>query len=209
MPTKSPRSQPAKPASKRPAVPSSEIALFADVRAFAAYLETHHSTSTGIWLRLAKKGSGLSSLTYDEALDVALAHGWIDGQKKPYDDRSWLQRFTPRSARSIWSKRNRDRIAALVDAGKMHPRGLAEVERARQDGRWDAAYDSPSKASVPDDLASALAQNKKAAAFFATLNSRNRFSILFRVQQAKKPETRARRIAEFVAMLARGEKLYP
>jgi uncharacterized protein YdeI (YjbR/CyaY-like superfamily) len=208
--TSKPTTKPARRTETKKTGPSpSDSILFRDAKAFREYLEEHHSSSTGIWLRFAKKGSGITSVSYSDALDVALAFGWIDGQARPFDESSWLQRFTPRGPRSIWSKRNRERIAALVAAGAMHPRGLAEVERAKSDGRWEAAYDSPSKATVPDDLAAALARNEKAASQFAKLDSRNRFSILFRVHQAKKPETRQRRIAEFVAMLARGEKLHP
>lgn len=185
-----------------------EIA-FPTPAAFAAWLAEHHAASTGIWLRIAKSGSGIPSVTYAEALDEALCYGWIDGQKKGYDADAWLQKFTPRRAKSIWSKINRDKVAALIAAGRMQPAGLAEVERAKADGRWDAAYDSQRTAEVPADLQAALDANDEARAFFATLNSANRFAILWRVQTAKRPETRAKRIADLVAMLGRGEKLHP
>ncbi len=151
----------------------------------------------------------MRSITYDEALEAALAYGWIDGQKRRLDEQWWLQRFTPRGTRSIWSKVNRERALALMAAGTMRATGLAEVERAKRDGRWDAAYDSPKGATVPADLSKALAAEPRAAAFFATLDSRNRYAVLFRIQTAKRAETRARHIARFVEMLAKGEKLYP
>ena len=166
------------------------------------------ATSRGVWLRLAKKASGTPSVTYAEAIGVALAWGWIDGQKRPGDETSWLQKFSPRGARSIWSKINRDKALALIASGAMQPPGLAEVERAKRDGRWDAAYDAPSRAAVPEDLAAALATSPRAAAFFATLDAANRYSVLFRIQTPKKPETRAKRIEHFVAMLARHEKIH-
>ena len=182
---------------------------FAAPRAFSDWLADHHASSRGIWLRLAKKASGTVSITYAEAIDVALAWGWIDGQKQRGDEASWLQKYTPRGAKSVWSKINREKALALIEAGTMQPAGLAEVERAKGDGRWDMAYDSPSQATVPDDLQAALAKNARAAAFFATLDARNRYAVLWRVQTAKKAETRARRIADLVAMLARGEKVHP
>jgi len=186
-----------------------EILPFASGEAWERWLHEHHETAPGVWIRFAKKGSGVPTVTYLDALRVALRFGWIDGQARSLDERFYLQRFTPRRARSIWSKRNRDFATALIEAGRMQPAGLREVERAKADGRWDAAYDAPSTATVPDDLRAALDAEPDAAAFFATLNSRNRYAILHRVQTAKKPETRARRIATFVAMLARGETLYP
>ncbi|MDE3155038.1 MAG: YdeI/OmpD-associated family protein [Acidobacteriota bacterium] len=182
---------------------------FAAPRAFADWLAGHHASSRGIWLRLAKKGSGAASITYAEAIEVALAWGWIDGQKQRGDEASWLQKFTPRGARSVWSKINREKALALIESGGMQPAGLAEVERAKRDGRWDAAYDPASRATVPDDLQAALAKNARAAAFFVTLDASNRYAVLWRVQTAKKAETRQKRIARFVAMLARGEKLHP
>jgi uncharacterized protein YdeI (YjbR/CyaY-like superfamily) len=183
--------------------------LFAQPQDWRAWLDEHHASSSGIWLRLAKKASGIQSITYPEALEVALCYGWIDGQKKSFDESTWLQKFTPRGAKSIWSKVNREKALALIESGQMQPAGLAAVESARKDGRWEAAYDSQSVAGVPDDLQAELDRNPAAKAFFATLNSRNRYAILFRIQTAKKAETRARRIQEFVGMLERHETLYP
>ena len=182
---------------------------FAEARLWAAWLDEHHATSSGVWLRIAKKASGTASVTYDEALEAALCYGWIDGQKKSYDDASWLQKFTPRGLKSIWSKVNRAKAEQLIECGEMQPAGLAAVDQAKQDGRWDAAYDSQSSASVPDDFQAALDQHEGARAFFATLNSRNRYAILFRIQTAKKAETRAKRIEQFIQMLANHETLYP
>ena len=182
---------------------------FASREAWAAWLEAHHGDDAGVWVKFAKKASGIPTVVYAEALDVALCWGWIDGQVKPVDDDWYLQRFTPRRARSKWSKRNREKALALIESGEMRPPGLAEVERAKADGRWDAAYDSPSKIEVPDDLREALDAEPKAAALFAELDSQNRYAILYRVHDAKRADTRARRIAEFVAMLARGETPLP
>ena len=185
------------------------IKLFEDQAAWAAWLELHHADSPGLWLQHAKKASGLVSVSYAEALDVALCYGWIDGQKKSYDELSWLQKWTPRGAKSIWSKINRQHVLRLTESGQIRPAGLAAVESAKSDGRWDAAYDSHSSATVPSDLQAALDSNAEAGAFFATLNSTNRYAILFRIQTAKKPETRAKRIQEFIGMLERHEKIYP
>lgn len=181
----------------------------ADAATWARWLQRHHATHAGVWLRIAKKASGIASIDHAEALEIALCYGWIDGQRKGDGEQHFLQRFTPRTARSTWSKINRDKVLKLIDAGRMQPAGLMEVERARADGRWDAAYDAQSVATVPPDLQAALDANPKANAFFATLDSRNRYAVLFRTQGAKKPETRAKRIAQFVAMLAKGEKLHP
>jgi uncharacterized protein YdeI (YjbR/CyaY-like superfamily) len=178
----------------------------------AEALETwliEHQDCAGIWLKIRKKGPGIVALDYDQALDVALCFGWIDGQKGAFDDEWWLQRFTPRKRNSRWSKINCDRVTALVDQGRMRPAGLAEVERAKKDGRWQAAYDGARTAQVPDDLAAALAASPAAASFFETLDGRNRYAILYRIQAVKKAETRARRIEKYVAMLACGEKLHP
>jgi uncharacterized protein YdeI (YjbR/CyaY-like superfamily) len=182
---------------------------FAGPEEFRAWLREHHDTSPGIWMKLAKKGSGLTTVTYDEAVEVALTFGWIDGQARPGDDTYWRQGFTRRRPRSPWSKRNRERAEALIAAGAMEPSGLAEVERARADGRWDRAYEGPRTAEPPPDLLEALAARPAARDFFATLNSTNRFAILYRIQDARRPETRARRIAKFVDMLERGETIYP
>lgn len=182
---------------------------FADAPAWTTWLATHHSLSEGVWLKIAKKGSGRNSVTYAEALEVAITWGWIDGQKLKLDETWWLQRFTPRGPRSVWSKINREKALALIASGRMEPAGLAEVDRAKRDGRWEAAYESQSRATVPPDLAAALAANSRAAEFFEKLDSGNRYAVLFRVHAAKKPETRATRIAKFVEMLARHEKLHP
>jgi uncharacterized protein YdeI (YjbR/CyaY-like superfamily) len=186
-----------------------EVLAFPDRDAWAAWLAEEHASSPGVWLKLAKKGSGKGSVSYEEAVDAALCYGWIDGQGAPYDDRFSLQRFTPRRARSVWSKRNRAKAEALMASGAMQAAGLREVERAKADGRWERAYDSPSTATVSDDLREALDREPDAAALFAELDGRNRYAILYRVQDAKRPETRARRIAQFVAMLKAGDTPYP
>jgi uncharacterized protein YdeI (YjbR/CyaY-like superfamily) len=173
-----------------------------------AWLEAHHATSDGIWMKIAKKGTGIPTVAYPEVLDTALCFGWIDGQRKALDDRYFLQRFTPRRARSRWSQVNRDKVAALTKAGRMRPAGVAEVERAKADGRWDAAYASVRTMEVPADLQRELDARPQAAAFFATLSSQNRYSILYRLHDAKRSETRARRLEQFVAMLEAGETIY-
>jgi uncharacterized protein YdeI (YjbR/CyaY-like superfamily) len=185
------------------------ILELAHAAAWLKWLQQNHASSTGVWIKLAKKSSKLQSITYAEAVDGALRWGWIDGQGRSHDERAWLQKFTPRRARSIWSKINRDKALALIARGEMQPPGLAEVERAKGDGRWEAAYDSPRTATVPADFERALAASAPAAEFFTKLSSANRYAILWRLQTAKRPETRARRISQFVAMLARGEKLHP
>jgi uncharacterized protein YdeI (YjbR/CyaY-like superfamily) len=183
--------------------------LFEHQQAWADWLDKNHAMSTGLWLRLAKKAAGLKSVSYAEAVEVALCYGWIDGQTKSYDESSWLQKFTPRGAKSIWSKINREKAERLIKNGQMKPAGLQAVESAKQDGRWDRAYDSPSNATVPDDFQAELDKNTKAKAFFATLNNTNKYAILFRIQTAKKAETRAKRIRQFIDMLEKNEKLYP
>ena len=185
------------------------IMPFASREAWEAWLEEQHATSDGLWLKLAKKGSGIETVTFAEALDVALCYGWIDSQADKFDGDYWLQRFTPRKLRSKWSQVNREKVAKLIEAGRMKPAGLREVERAKADGRWDAAYEPPSTATVPDDLRAELEKNVAAREFFETLDRTNRYAILHRIQDAKKPETRARRIAKYVEMLAEGKKLYP
>jgi uncharacterized protein YdeI (YjbR/CyaY-like superfamily) len=160
-------------------------------------------------MRIAKKGSGIASVTHDEALDVALCFGWIDAQRKPLDDTYFLQRFCPRRPRSKWSKRNVGKVEKLTAAGRMRPPGLAEVEKAKADGRWDDAYDSPANIRVPDDLQRELDARPEALKFFETLSSQNRYAFLYRLQDAKRPETRARRLEQFVGMLERGEAFYP
>jgi uncharacterized protein YdeI (YjbR/CyaY-like superfamily) len=181
---------------------------FKDKKAWSVWLAKNHAKSPGVWLKLAKKDSDVQSVTYPEALDAALCYGWIDGQKQAHDDAFWLQKFTPRGPRSIWSKINREKAEALIASGEMKPSGLAAIERAKENGQWEKAYESQSRASVPDDLQAALDRNPKAKAFFATLNSVNRYAIVFRVHNAKKPETRARRIQQFVAMLEQHEKIH-
>ena len=193
------------PPPKDPAAPR----RFASQRAFETWLRTHHATSDGLWLQIAKAGAAQPSVSYAQALESALCFGWIDGQKKSLDGQHWLQRFTPRRARSIWSKVNRAKALALIEQGRMQPAGLREVERAQADGRWDDAYDSARTSTVPADLQAALDAEPKARAFFDALDAANRYAVLWRVQTAKKAETRARRIAQFAAMLARGEKLHP
>jgi uncharacterized protein YdeI (YjbR/CyaY-like superfamily) len=185
------------------------IFLFPHQNAWIAWLAANHATSAGVWLRLAKKGSPIQSLSYAEALEAALCYGWIDAQKKGESEHAWLQRFTPRRRKSIWSKVNREKSTALIEAGRMQSAGLQQVERAKQDGRWDAAYDSPGNAEVPDDLQAALDRNARANAFFRTLDRANRYAILWRIQTAKKAETRARRVRQFVEMLDRHEKIHP
>ena len=184
------------------------IEEFRGIAAFQAWLAEHHATSPGIWLRIGKKNSGLVTTTHDEALEAALAYGWIDGQMRPGDATYWLQGFTRRTARSPWSKRNCDNADRLIAAGQMEPAGQAEVDRAKSDGRWARAYDSQRNIQEPPDLVAALAANQPATDFYATLNSINRYAIVYRIQDAKRPETRANRIAKFVDMLARGEKIY-
>jgi uncharacterized protein YdeI (YjbR/CyaY-like superfamily) len=193
---------------KLPAAQAPTMA-FATLKAWDTWLAKHHASSRGVWLQLAKKGSGATSVTYPEALTVALTWGWIDGHKRGLDATHWLQKFTPRAPKSLWSKINRDKALALIASGAMQPAGLAEVERAQADGRWAAAYAGAKTITVPDELAAALAANPRAAAGFATLDARNRFAVLFRVRTAKRAETRARRIALLVEMLARGDTLYP
>jgi uncharacterized protein YdeI (YjbR/CyaY-like superfamily) len=185
------------------------VLAFPNQAAFREWLEAEHGRSSGLWLRIARKGAGEASVTYAEALEVALCYGWIDGQKAPGDrDGWWLQRFTPRRARSRWSRVNREKAEALIAAGAMRPAGLAEVEQAKADGRWDAAYAGQRSAAVPDDLRAALDASPAAAEAFAGLDSANRYAILYRVEEAKRAATRAARIERFVAMLERGETLH-
>jgi len=185
------------------------VLAFPDPAGWEKWLAAEHVGSTGLWLKLAKKGCPDITVSYAETLDVALCFGWIDGQKRPLDDEYWLQRFTPRKPGSKWSKINRGKAAALTAAGQMQPAGLREVEAAKADGRWAAAYDGQRTATVPDDLRQALDQDEEAAAFFATLDRGNRYAILYRIHEAKKPETRAARIAKFVAMLQVHQTVHP
>jgi uncharacterized protein YdeI (YjbR/CyaY-like superfamily) len=184
------------------------VVPFASKEAWADWLAANHATSNGVWLKIAKAGAGHPSVSYAEAVDIALCYGWIDGQKGAYDKAWWVQRFTRRGARSKWSKINCGKVEALIAAGEMRPAGLAEVQRAKADGRWAEAYESQRTATVPDDLAAALEANPEAAAFFATLKGASRYAILIRIHEAKRPATRAQRIERFVEMLARGEAPY-
>jgi uncharacterized protein YdeI (YjbR/CyaY-like superfamily) len=185
------------------------VIAFSSQQAFDVWLGSQTGDCRGLWLKVARKSSGIASISRTEAVDSALCHGWIDGQLDSFDSNYWLIRFTPRQPTSKWSEINRARAQELVALGRMRPAGVKEMERAKKDGRWDAAYAGQSKAQVPDDLARALAKSKKAKAFFETLDSKNRFAILYRVHSAKKPETRAARIVKFVAMLVEGETLHP
>jgi uncharacterized protein YdeI (YjbR/CyaY-like superfamily) len=185
------------------------ILAVASPEAWEAWLAEQHQASSGVRLKLAKKGAASGGVSHAEALEVALCYGWIDGQASKFDDAYWLCRFTPRRPRSRWSKINRTKAEHLIASGKMKPAGLRQVEAAKADGRWDAAYDAQSTATVPDDLRAALDRNPRAAEFFETLNRTNRYAILYRIQDAKKSETRARRIEKYVAMLEAGEKVYP
>ncbi len=184
------------------------IIPFASKDAWEAWLEKEHERSDGIWVKIAKKASGIETVTHAEALEIALCFGWIDGQRGGVDEQFFIQRFTPRRARSRWSRINRDKAERLIEQGAMRPAGRREVERAKEDGRWEAAYASPSTIEVPDDLRQALEANPAAKEFFATLTGANRYAVLYRIHDAKRPETRARRIAQFVAMLERGETLH-
>jgi uncharacterized protein YdeI (YjbR/CyaY-like superfamily) len=184
------------------------ILLFASKQELEAWLEENHGGAEGLWLKIAKKGSGVESVDYAEALELALCFGWIDSQKRGFDESFFLQRFTPRRPRGKWSQINRAKAEELIAAGAMRPAGLAEVEAAKSDGRWDSAYAGQQAATVPDDLKQELDRNKAAAAFFAELDGANRYAILYRLQEAKKPETRQKRLRKFVAMLERGEKIH-
>src|SRR5215467_5225597 len=182
---------------------------FTSPDAWAAWLEKKHKKARGLWLQIAKKGSGRQSVTYSEALDVALCYGWIDGQKQSDTEQTWLQKFVPRSDKSVWSKINREKALALIDSGKMKPAGLEAIDLAKKNGRWTAAYDSQSRAAVPPDLKKALDANPRAKAFFEQLDSANRYAVLFRIQTVKKAETRTRKIQHFVEMLEKHETIHP
>lgn len=182
---------------------------FATQQEWEAWLDVHHADTPGLWLKIAKKEAGERSVTYAEALEGALCYGWIDGQKAALDDQHWLQKFTPRRSKSIWSKANREKAEALVAAGRMRAAGLHQVELAQADGRWESAYDGQSTMSVPEDFQRALDHHAAAQEFFAGLNSANRYAILFRIHAAKKPATRAARIQQFIEMLARHENIHP
>lgn len=173
------------------------------------WLAKHHALSNGVWLQIQKKATGQPSVTYAEALDVALCYGWIDGQKKRHDEQSWLQKFTRRRPKSIWSKKNITHVERLIKAGKMKKPGLEAINAAKADGRWETAYDSVSTSQIPEDFLKALSRNKKAQAFFQSLNKTNLFSIAFRLQTAKKPETREKRMKIILEMMAKGQKFHP
>jgi uncharacterized protein YdeI (YjbR/CyaY-like superfamily) len=185
------------------------VLAFGSLQSWRDWLAGHHQTSSGLWLKIAKKGSATPTVSYAEAIDGALCYGWIDGQKGKLDDEYWLQRFTPRKPRSRWSKINREKAERLIAEGRMQPAGLREVEAARADGRWDAAYEGQATATVPPDLARELDLNPVAKEFFATLNSVNRYAILYRIQDAKRAQTRADRIAKYIAMLNEHKTIHP
>jgi uncharacterized protein YdeI (YjbR/CyaY-like superfamily) len=188
-----------------PAAPP--IQLFEDASAWETWLEANHTTPAGLWLKMSKKASGIASVTYDEALDTALCFGWIDGQRKTHDAQHFIQRFTPRRKRSIWSKRNVDKVAALIESGRMRQAGLAEVEAAKADGRWERAYSASSVVEVPEDFRVALERDAKAKAFFEGLGKTKRYAFLWRITTVKREETRRRKIVEFVGFLAEGKTL--
>ncbi|HEX6461264.1 MAG TPA: YdeI/OmpD-associated family protein [Thermoleophilaceae bacterium] len=182
---------------------------FESPEAWHDWLAENHASAPGVWVKIAKKGTGVATVAYPEVLDIAISFGWIDGHRKSLDETYFLQRFTPRGPRSKWSKINRDKATRMIESGEMKPAGLREVERAKADGRWDAAYDGQRTMEVPADLQEALDENPAAKEFFGTLNSQNRYAVLYRLHDAKRPETRARRLRQFVEMLERGEKLHP
>ena len=185
-----------------------QIISFESPSKWAEWLEVNPTEPSGVWLRFFKKNSGILSITYAEALDEALCYGWIDGQVKKYDEKSWLQKFTPRRAKSLWSKINTQHVERLVNAGKMKAAGLEEIERAKRDGRWQRAYDSSKNSTIPEDFLERLEKNPKAKAAFETLNKTNLYSIAFRLQTAAKPETREKRLKAILEMLSKGEKFH-
>ena len=187
---------------------STPIIAFETDEIFETWLETNHASSTGIWLKIFKKNSGVQTISYAQALDEALCFGWIDGQKKSFDEKAFLQKFCPRRPKSIWSKINIGHVERLSEEKRMRPAGMKAVEQAKEDGRWVQAYDSPSKMTIPDDFLTALSKNKKAELFFKTLNKANLFAIGFRLQTAKKQETRDKRMKDIIDMLSRGEKFH-
>jgi len=185
------------------------ILHFESKKKWEDWLSRYHDRAAGMWMKIPKKGSGIRSITYPEAVEVALSYGWIDGQKGALDEHYWLQKFTPRAPNSIWSKTNQKKAEKLIDAGEMKPAGLKAIEQAKKNGSWDAAYEGQQTMPVPDDFQTELDKNPRAKAFFSGLNSTNRYAILFRIHNAKKTDTRLRRIRQFVEMLERNEKLYP
>ena len=185
------------------------VMFFGKQQTFENWLQISHDTSQGVWLQIAKKDSGIVSISYNEALESALCYGWIDSQKEKFDEKMWLQRFTPRRTKSIWSKVNREKAELLITNGRMKPSGFKAIETAKQSGQWDNAYESQSTASLPEDFANELEHNIKAKEFYNTLDRQNKYAIIFRIHSAKKPDTRAKRILQFVNMLEKGEKIYP
>jgi uncharacterized protein YdeI (YjbR/CyaY-like superfamily) len=185
------------------------ILSFETQAVWEAWLEEHHAGSKGVWLKIAKKETGIPSVDYPQALESAICHGWIDGQKAALDEAYWLQRFTPRGPKSKWSKVNREKALALIAEGRMQSSGLQQVKQAQTDGRWEQAYASQSQSTIPPDFQSELDKNPQAREFFSTLDSRNRYAILYHIHTAKKPETRAARISRFIEMLSKNQKLYP
>ncbi len=191
-----------------PTLPYLPIKPFATPEKWETWVKAHQTEQAGLWVKLSKKGSGKKSITYAEALDVALCYGWIDGQKKGFDDQAWLQKFTPRRAKSGWSKINVGHVARLIQEGRMQPAGLAAVEAAKKDGRWDRAYGGQKTSTIPEDFLKRLAKDKKAHAFFRTLNKANLYAIAYRLQTAAKPETRAKRMEVILEKLGRGEAFH-
>ncbi len=189
--------------------PDLPVLPFASQAKWEQWLDANHEKAAGVWLKIAKKNAGIPTVTYAEALESALCYGWIDGQKRAFDEEYFLQRFTPRRPKSIWSKINCEKVEQLIKAGRMKPAGMHAVESAKADGRWDAAYASQGKADIPADFQAALDANPDAKAFFATLSSTNRYAIYFRIQNANKLETRQRNIAKFIEMLEQGKTIYP
>jgi uncharacterized protein YdeI (YjbR/CyaY-like superfamily) len=198
----------AKKAAKSTRLDSDPVHDFVNQKDWEKWLKENHRASSGIWMRLAKKASGIPSITYAEALESALCYGWIDGLKRPHSDTAWLQRFTPRRSRSMWSQINREKALALIEAKRMQAAGLEEVERAKQDGRWELAYGSQSALKTDPDFQKALNKSPRAKKFFKTISAANRYAILWRIQTAKKAETRERRIREYIARLEKGETLH-
>jgi uncharacterized protein YdeI (YjbR/CyaY-like superfamily) len=185
------------------------VLFFETQQAWEDWLAENHAAEQGAWLKFAKKDSGIDSINYQQAVEGALCYGWIDGQSKSVDHQYWLQKFTPRKTKSNWSVINREKVEALIAAGRVQPAGMNQVELAKADGRWDAAYDSPTRIGVPEDFQAELDRRPEAKEFFSTLNSANRYAVLYRIQTAKKPETRAARIQKLVEMLAKNEKIHP
>ncbi|MFX3632442.1 MAG: YdeI family protein [Candidatus Pristimantibacillus sp.] len=185
------------------------VLFFGEQQSFENWLENNYDTSPGILLQIAKKNSGVVSVSYDEALEIALCYGWIDSQKEKFDEKMWLQRFTPRGAKSIWSKVNKEKAEHLIANARMKPSGFKMIEAAKQNGQWDKAYESQSVATVPEDFALELGRNSKAKTFYDALDKQNKYAILFRIHNAKKQETRVNRIQKFIMMLEKGEKIYP